>query len=336
MRKRKSLSLRAAFIFLPLLLFGEACGPRVLTVRVDDEAGLPVENAGIRIYWSGYVVDPWNSSKDKSHFRYGLTNRNGRYTYIGWTPLDIFLSVFKAGYYETPEISIQRDRVVRFRIRKIGHPIAMYAKTESVKLPLVDGDYAYDLFAGDLVAPYGSGIEADIVFRVRETINAKNSQSGDEQIGDVTFPNADDGIQMFFAANPLWPVSTYQAPFKAPEFGYFPSLSEAVAAANGSEAESKEGGISGPNSRIWYWTDSLQFRGNIESKTRGYFIRVRSASAEGVCFGLVRGLEFYVSLKKELFVNFTYYLNPDHSTNIEFSPRLNSFKKGRGVTPGLP
>ncbi len=329
------MSWRTSCILLQLLLVACACsGPRVLTVKVHDEAGLPVENAGVRMTWTGFTADPWNNS-GKTHFRYGLTNRRGRYTFIGWSPLQFRLSVFKAGYYEAPEINIQDDLVAEFRIRKQRHPAAMYAKSEVIELPLGDGDYAYDLFAGDLVTPDGTGIIADIVFRIHNSIDSGEEGPKGEIGGDVLFPNPGDGIQVFFVARPQWPVSTYQAPFDAPETNYSPSLSEVLVNANDPGEGSNRKESPGPGSTIWYWTDSLRFRHDVGFHTRGYFIKVRSTSEEGACFGLVRGVQFYHS-ETNCTVHFTYYLNPDHTTNIEFCPSLNFFEKGRCLTPGRP
>jgi len=322
-------------LLLLLLLVSWACsGPRVFTVKVHDEAGLPVENAGVRMTWPSFTADPWNNS-GKTHFRYGLTNRQGRYTYIGWSRLEFQLSIFKGGYYEAPEITIQDDLVAKFRIRKQRHPVAMYAKRERVELPLEDGDYAYDLFAGDLIAPHGSGIIADIIFRIHDSIDSGEEELQDEIGGDFLFSSPGDGIQVFFVARPQWPVSNYQAPFVAPETNYRPSLSEAFANTNDPVAGSNPKGFSGPGSTIWYWTDSLRFRHDVESHTRGYFIKVRSASEEGACYGLVRGVQFS-HLEKGWVVGFSYYLNPDHTTDIEFCPRLNFFENGRRLTPGYP
>ena len=49
-------------------------------------------------------------------------------------------------------------------LKKIGKPIAMYAKSVNLGMPIFDKPTGLDLMAGDWVAPYGKGINADVVF----------------------------------------------------------------------------------------------------------------------------------------------------------------------------
>jgi hypothetical protein len=265
--------------------------------------------------------------------RYGLTNSEGNYTFIGWAPRDLDLTVFKGGYYETPRTAVQENSA-SFRLRKVGRPVAMYAKEAKVVLPSDIGEFGYDLFRGDLVEPYGLGEVPDVVLRVHPAMIMDEGKIEPRLEGDLIFPEGDDGIQLVFVANPYWPVSTYSMPLSAPILNYCSSLSEAESDAVGFDRNSRRDGD--PEKPIWHWSDSMKFYGERTHYRVCSFIRVRSTWGGGACYGLIvsRG-SFYYSGGVPTF-SFTYYLNPDHTRNIEFTQRLNLFKNRFSFSPGLP
>src|SRR5208282_902595 len=114
------------------------------TVTVLDEAGQPV--AGADVGMSYYVPPPSgeNEASDKIH---GLTDTNGivRLTHANTGSIGLGLQVSKTGYYPTTqghEFAKFQDNdpakwnpTITLVLKKIGKPIAMYAKKEETKTP---------------------------------------------------------------------------------------------------------------------------------------------------------------------------------------------------------
>ena len=77
-------------------------------------------------------------------------------------------------------------------LKKIGKPIAMYAKhVLQLKFPEFNKAIGFDLMIGDWVGPYGKGGSADLMLTQHHT----NPQSGYPIT--MSFPNIGDGIQEF-------------------------------------------------------------------------------------------------------------------------------------------
>ncbi len=78
--------------------------------------------------------------------------------------------------------------------KKIGKPVAMYAKSVNLGMPAFDKPVGYDLEIGDWVGVYGKGVNADILFT--GYFKDKTNNKSDYTL-TVTFPNPADGLQEF-------------------------------------------------------------------------------------------------------------------------------------------
>ena len=167
------------------------------------------------------------------------------------------------------------------RIRKAESPIPMYAKELFIAFPDGNGDFAYDFFQGDLVAPHGSGVVTDVVFRVETTLSEKHRFKGVK--GEMLF-SGNNGLQAFHYNMRESYVDIL--PFHAPETGYQATLTEA--------------------------------RGDGQN-IKGYFVKVRSSDDHAGCYGMItRDVRFSYADDRPR-VEFTYYLNPDKTTNLEYN-----------------
>ena len=172
------------------------------------------------------------------------------------------------------------------RMRKAQQPIPMYAKELFIELPDGDGDFAYDFFQGDLVSPQGKGVVTDVVFRVETTISEKHKIKGLK--GEMLFPD-NNGIQVIYSDENLknHPLDRKLGilPFHAPETGYLSTLAEA--------------------------------RGDAQN-IRGYFIKVRATDDGEGCYGMITTNVEFADWGRPC-IKFTYYLNPDKTTNLEYN-----------------
>ena len=312
-----------ALLSLALLISGCA-HPTICKVQVVDTDGVPVPSAEVTVGWS-WSYDFSGKTSPKSRHKTGIADENGRYTFFGMTKGSIGVSASKEGYYRTFAGPADKQPVV-VELRRQLNPIPMYAKDAKIDLPSGDGTYAYDLFVGDLVAPHGVGLVTDMIFHIQTTTRNWRDRTIDYLNGNVTFPHANDGLQAFFVPNRVHPISEYQLPLSSPSDGYAPSLAEA----NGdSEAIYRKYGYnrSGDDClpKPWYWTDSYKFRDPARSwmEEVHYFLRIRSNNERGPCYGVIGMFRFGYRGDDIPYIEFTYFVNPDHSQNIECDPKQN-------------
>lgn len=164
------------------------------TVKVVDEDGNPVAGSDVSVQ---YTIPATASSGPTYGEVKGLTDGNGMYiashTDRSW---DLGATVQKAGYYATHighQFYFDADRLnptFTLMLKKIAKPIPMYAKSITyLPFPVFNVPIGYDLAIGDWVAPYGKGINKDILF----TENHIDASSG--YTFTVSFPNPGDGIK---------------------------------------------------------------------------------------------------------------------------------------------
>ncbi len=161
------------------------------TLRVVDEIGTPVADAKIKI-----------SYDMSTNLIVGLTDTNGMFTASRHgDSVDLAFLVDKPGYYHSrinyhlgfdydPAIWNPAKTIV---LKKIGQPIAMYAKRLNTHVPALDKPVGFDLIAGDWVRPYGNGIKTDMYFTVH--LDQRSENDYDYKLL-VSFPNSGDGIQL--------------------------------------------------------------------------------------------------------------------------------------------
>lgn len=295
------------YIFI-LFLFGcsiefllpEGC----ITVLVVDEQGNPME--GINV---GIGFEKNTGSGTKGIPVRGITNSSGKFTGKHNTLKDVEYRAYRDGYYQSwDEYKFSNHIGKKWQpwnpelilvLRKIENPVPMYARKFSKVLPLEDKDIGCDLIANDWVKPYGTGIHSDITFRSTKKSVYSDGEDYDANLY-VKFSGKSDG----FIKNELnmYNGSEFKLPRYAPIDGY--------------QKEFKRHVIRPPGR-------SLQ---DDKNDNIGYVFRVRSASPNSVMYGKIQGdIGFRAGGKGTSGVDFTYYLNPDHTRNLEFDPKRNLF-----------
>jgi hypothetical protein len=278
-----------------------------MTLKVVDEQGNPVSaaNAGVGFYT--------NSQPTSIN---GITDTNGLFSASETVEPSgggylLGFSAEKDGYYTTRselELDAKYDPIKwnttqTLVLRKVGKPIAMYAKWIRSEPPVfkktgippivLNTNIGYDLTVGDWVAPYGKGANTDINFT--EEFNKRSAFDFSYKL-TVSFPNAGDGI-MEYTEPESETGSGLRSPHEAPIDGYKPKLIKLNSAHPGEAGKSDYD----PN--------------------RIYLFRVRTAiDHEGNIVSAHYG-KIYGD-----FMQFSYYLNPTpNDRNIEFDPKQNLF-----------
>ncbi|MGH7991465.1 MAG: carboxypeptidase-like regulatory domain-containing protein, partial [Limisphaerales bacterium] len=212
------------------------------TVKVLDESGQPIGNADVSIW---YYVTPTNGASEASARTTGKTDANGVFNASGRGNSATFDFVAKKeGYYKTTmgyELGApyQYDPVkwspnMTLVLKKIENPIPMYAKwvdsepsafKKNGRPPVnFNKSIGYDLIAGDWAAPFGKGIDTNILFT--EEFNRQSITDFDYTL-TVTFPNG-GGIQKFespaLVQDASEGASDLRSPHEAPAGGYQNSL----------------------------------------------------------------------------------------------------------------
>lgn len=286
------------------------CGePATITYKVIDEQGVPIAKANVH---AGYMTGGgWSGKPIRSHSEQGTTNTNGFFVYKARVKDGVSAKVSKEGYYGTytEEVNIwdikkgihkASNDPLMFTLKKKINPVQMYAKNVNTNFPKSEGTVGYDLVAGDFVYPYGSGKIKDFIFHISySNIN-------------ITFSNKDDGIQPFFVKNRYTAKSELISDQLAPTTGYFKSLKDADEGWHEKYEAMKERA----------WKEKISFLGERAwMEEVNYYFRVRSNkggnSLYGKIYGFFRGGTYGKPTGPQ--IEFTYYLNPDGTNNVEFA-----------------
>jgi hypothetical protein len=187
-------------------------------------------------------------------------------------------------------------------MKKIGTPVPMYAISGwTVSLPGPDGSFGFDLEKLDWVTPHGAGIVSDLIFTQEKKID---NVLGSSATLRISFSNRGDGIIPLYE---LKGGSELHLPRTAPMEGY--------------EAERQ---------LTTDWTLHREHKPRAKPAL-GYLYRVRTVLDENgrvksAWYGKIDG-EFNWDPKNFPTgeVIFTYYLNPDGTTNLEFDRKRNLF-----------
>jgi hypothetical protein len=231
----------------------------------------------------GYSVEPLHGYYDDQGAQTNFTNiLNGR-----WHPW---------------------DPVIDIKLKKIGNPIALYAKKFNARKPdrglLVGQPIGYDLMKGDWVAPSGKGETADLIFRLDRTLGGiaeNNAQIYDATL-TVSFSREGDGIQSIFA-DPFKGSQLFMPRF-APENGY------------------------GTNMICRSYIRQDGSRGGRTRSDQNYFFRVRTKKDNNgkiisTLYGKIHG---EIEWDWQGRIKFAYYLNPTpNDRNMEFDSQRNLF-----------
>ncbi len=183
-------------------------------------------------------------------------------------------------------------------LKRIRQPIAMYAKSVNLGLPVIGDAVGYDMTVGDWVAPYGSGKDSHILFT--GNLDKRSERDFDYEL-TVSFPNPGDGIQEFSVPQTRFPNhgSALRSAHAAPPDGYQPMW---VQRRTRSPGKPEQNNID-PNRNYYFRVNTvLDENGNVKS----------------ALYGKIYGD----------FMQFRYYLNPTpNDRNVEFNPKRNLLKE---------
>ena len=282
------------------------------TLKIIDETWQPIAGANVQV---SYMLPPppvtptWGHYGEYGDKIEGLTDTNGIFiaSHEDQTP-SLGITVEKVGYYKTlrgyemgvPEhYTLEKwNPSLTVVLKKIGKPIAMYAKWINQNPPALDQPVGYDLMIGDWVSASHKGINTDIIFR-KEAY--RESGTDYEYKVKVTFPKSGDGIQIYTLPE-LEKGSVLRSPHEAPLNGYQPELNKERSAHPGQPTK------------------------NDDDPNRIYLFRVRTViddkgNVVSAHYGKIYGD----------FMTFTYYLNPTaNDRNIEFDPKQNLIQIATG------
>ena len=266
------------------------------TLKVVDENSQPVDKANVGV---GYYTGNTSQRID------GLTDTNGIFvathstSTLKYAIYELGLVIEKDGYYRTwskcdlglPYDAIRWNPIITLTLKKVGKPIAMYARLVDENPPTLGQPIGYDLMMGDWVCVGHKGITKDIIF---QKWAYRKSGADYEYKVKVTFPKDGDGIQIYNIPDSE-KGSGLRSPHEAPLDGYTPELYKERSAHPGQPTK------------------------NDDDPNRIYLFRVRTVKNDdgkivSAHYGKVYGD----------FLQFTYYFNPTpNDRNIEFDPKQN-------------
>ena len=291
----KKITYLACLIFITLT----ACAQPTKTYHwkatelIIDESGKPVAGAQAII---GYYTNSVSVTTDK------ITETNGLFEFQHETlseGADVSFEARKEGFYsiwqqvilQPPYDFLKWSIEKTLVLKKVGKPIAMYAKWVNENPPTLGQSIGYDFMMGDWVCTGHKGITADIIF---QKWAYRKSGSDYEYKVKVTFPKTGDGIQIYTIPDSE-KGSGLRSPHEAPLNGYLSELNKERSAHPGQ-----------PNK-------------NDDDPNRIYLFRVRTALDQNGNVVSARYGKIYGD-----FMQFTYYYNPTpNDRNIEFDPKQN-------------
>lgn len=310
--------MKTLVLLFSILLFAPGClamPPPVakVTVKVLDEAGLPVPGASVAV---GMGVGHTGSSPTAR----GVSDASGLFTgeLTGYGPIGYGAS--KEGFYEfgAPLHLVAQSHGLgrRFEpwnptvvatLRPILNPVPMYVRRVNMNLPELEKDCSFDMIASDWLPPHGSGEVAHITFYGTRVYNGWDDWSATLRVrfmgqtsGYVTHQEDLDS-----AAG----GSRYKLPRYAPESGYVETWEYSRSSAPLSRQDP---------------TMSWVFRTATVEDENG-------TNLSGL-YGKIRGpISFDPRGNQTLELLFIYYLNPDGTRNLEFDGRRNLLKDRRDI-----
>lgn len=317
--------MKKLILFLACLIAGcsiafllpKAC----VTIKVVDDNDNPMENV-----WVGVGFERNTGSGVTTSSVHGKTDVKGLFTAKGKTTKMIgyvinrqqeygVKGVNKEGYYNSIG-KYEFDRVVggewqpwnpeiKVYLRKIENPVPMYARRFSGILPAIEKDIGLDLIAHDWVKPYGEGSQSDIIFNLKR----KYVDDGNFRIDlNVKFYGHNDGFKKY--SLDMYHGSEFKLPRYAPEDGYEKQFQRYQFRSPGQSIKSDE------------------------DANVGYVFRTRSNTISSVMYGKIQGDINISAIKNNtVSIGFLYYLNPDHTRNLEYDPKRNLFTDIKSYEP---
>jgi hypothetical protein len=308
----------AKSILLTSVIFLAACSAQHIKhvkVNVVEEDGSPVAGAEV------YVLNVASMQKHEDGIRRkGRTDWDGEYSAL--MPIRegyLAYGAEKTGYYDTRHQTPdgKYSEPLKVVLRKIVNPVPMYARdsvrSKNIELPVVGKEVGFDLIEYDWVKPFGSGTHVDMYFMI-ERIYFESRKNYEAKFS-IRFPDPQAGIQIY-SEEISRHGSSYPLSRLAPLDGY----NSAIEFFRKVEPPNSYGG----GLRITRKPDFI-------AKDINYIFRTRTVVKDGelvkAMYGKIHGyVNFEIPWSPTAVVNMKYYLNPDHTRNLEFDPNQNLFK----------
>jgi hypothetical protein len=266
------------------------------TVKVIGEDSSPISGAHISVQYD--IPGKEGSGQPTYGELKGPTAAGGVFETLHTDrSLGLAIIVEKSGYYATRTgyqfyfLQTRQNPTFTLVLKKIGNPIAMYARHVRNGPPAFNEPIGYDLTVGDWVAPHGKGQTTDIIFTGK--LDKKSKNDFDYKL-TVSFPKPGDGIQEFVAPD-VEKGGDLRSPHEAPADGYHLQVVRAMSRHPGKTS-----------------VEDLDLN-------RNYFFRVRTmldsnGNVKSALYGKIYGD----------FMQFTYYLSATpNDRNVEFDPKHN-------------
>jgi hypothetical protein len=282
-----------------------------ITFRVVDTKGNPVAGAQVG---AGFFNQ--NMRGDGAGVS-GKTDSNGLFTATGEPTGDMSYGITKEGYYRTEGSywfyrandpnTVKDGRWQPWNptntvvLKEVRHPVPMFARTLEIEMPAQNIPVGFDLEKGDWVAPYGKGVQPDLLFRYANTNTGPNYLDYSRQL-EMTFINPNDGIQVL----PVDGTSKLESLYEAPESGYSPGL--LLQCNRTLHKIIKETKITADQ--------YLVFRVRSATDNHGSITNAKYGKIYGpIQYGVLSGHH----------IIFNYYFNPDGTRNLECDYKSNLF-----------
>jgi hypothetical protein len=284
-----------------------------VTLHVVDEEGNNLSNIDANVTFLNPVHKPGTWGSSDSFSRSGKTDSSGLFAIEQRAGFEIHYGATGANYYKTTgrfDFSAEKDGryqpwnpIFTVILKKIIHPIPMYARRLQTEIPASDQAVGFDLLESDWAAPYGKGKASDFVFTLHRRFTSRRDY---ESVVTLAFSNPGDGIHASEVQTKYG--SELKLPRTAPNSGYASVMTSSISATPGGSGRED----ARPN--------------------RSYLFRVRTMldlnnrPANGL-YGKIDGDIRLDSINsKTCILLFTYYLNPNpNDQNMEFDPKRNLF-----------
>lgn len=294
----------AIVLFYLYLCYRPSLDLAKISINVTDEQGAPVKDVTV-------MSGCWNGR----YKNVGKTDKNGRYSLTTRSCGEIGIGATKDGYYrsEVTHIFYRRhfgiwlpwDEQIKIVLRPIVNPVPMYARDlDWFEVPVTGKVIGYDLMVSDWVKPHGNGRVTDFLIKVDKRHTSNTDYAGKLE---MRFSNPNDGIlSIKEKIDPYTLSSSYRLPRTAPEKGYAAKLEKQRVYGKGTRYD-----YSGDNNYIFRVRSVTDGRGNLVQAMYGK---------------IVGDIQFDPQDSKAAIIKLQYYLNPDHTRNLEFDPKRNLFK----------
>jgi len=283
--------------------------PRVavtIEALVREPGGKPVEGATVNLGLPRYG-EGQNDERNA-----GRTNADGVATVSGMAEQTFRVKVEKPGFYPTwgsrEDVNVDPSgqgragdvRKLTFELRPVIDPVKqpIVRVIDRIRLPAFNKPLGFDLEVADWVTPFGRGKVADFVFTVSGRFGSL--QDFDQTLA-LSFSKTGDGIQSRKYQSGIGP--DFMFPYQAPSSGY-------------------------ESSRTWrtMFDGKSRIHDFDRSGEVNYIFRVRSeldqsGGVQRALHGIIEGeIQLGGNNVDGQNVSFSYRLNPDWTTNIEFGP----------------